>query len=128
VEKTLAFVLPMIVHVNDQPPITAGTGPIAVIIAPTRELAEQIYIETNRFSKLYHLKIVPVIGGMNRYQQQKALQAGCHVIVATPGRLLELLQMKACNFHRTTCLVLDEADRLLSMGFEPQIRFNSRTD
>ncbi|KAH9319005.1 hypothetical protein KI387_020774 [Taxus chinensis] len=120
--KTAAFVLPMIVHIMDQPEIAKEEGPIAVICAPTRELAQQIYMETKKFAKPQGIRVSGVYGGMSKLEQFKELKAGCEVVVCTPGRLIDLLKMKALTMLRTTYLVLDEADRMFDLGFEPQIR------
>ncbi|KAH9621462.1 hypothetical protein KSS87_011600 [Heliosperma pusillum] len=120
--KTAAFVLPMIVHIMDQPELDKGEGPIGVICAPTRELAHQIYLEAKKFSKSYGLRVSAVYGGMSKLEQFKELKAGAEIVVATPGRLIDLLKMKALTMKRATYLVLDEADRMFDLGFEPQIR------
>uniref|UniRef100_A0A803LF34 RNA helicase n=1 Tax=Chenopodium quinoa TaxID=63459 RepID=A0A803LF34_CHEQI len=120
--KTAAFVLPMIVHIMDQPELGKGEGPIGVICAPTRELAHQIYLETRKFAKPYGLRVSAVYGGMSKLDQFKELKAGAEIVVATPGRLIDLLKMKALTLKRATYLVLDEADRMFDLGFEPQIR------
>lgn len=120
--KTAAFVLPMIVHIMDQPELAKGEGPIGVICAPTRELAHQIYLEAKKFAKAYGVRVSAVYGGMSKLEQFKELKSGCEIVVATPGRLIDLLKMKACTMSRATYLVLDEADRMFDLGFEPQIR------
>ncbi|KAJ7565134.1 hypothetical protein O6H91_02G049400 [Diphasiastrum complanatum] len=120
--KTAAFVLPMIVHIMDQEEVDKGEGPIAVICAPTRELAQQIYTETKKFAKPSGLRVSGVFGGMSKFEQFKELKAGCEIVIATPGRLIDMLKMKALTMLRTTYLVLDEADRMFDLGFEPQIR------
>ncbi|XP_051181526.1 DEAD-box ATP-dependent RNA helicase 24 [Lolium perenne] len=120
--KTAAFVLPMIVHIMDQPELQKEEGPIGVICAPTRELAHQIYLEAKKFAKPYNLQVAAVYGGVSKFDQFKELKAGCEIVVATPGRLIDLLKMKALKMFRATYLVLDEADRMFDLGFEPQIR------
>lgn len=120
--KTAAFVLPMIVHIMDQPELDKGEGPIGVICAPTRELAHQIYLESKKFAKSYGIRVAAVYGGVSKLDQFKELKAGCEIVVATPGRLIDLLKMKALSMFRATYLVLDEADRMFDLGFEPQIR------
>ncbi|CAL9063740.1 DEAD-box ATP-dependent RNA helicase 24-like [Musa acuminata AAA Group] len=120
--KTAAFVLPMIVHILDQPELDKGEGPIGVICAPTRELAHQIFLETKKFAKPYGICVAAVYGGVSKLDQFKELKAGCEIVVATPGRLIDLLKMKAVTMVRATYLVLDEADRMFDLGFEPQIR------
>lgn len=120
--KTAAFVLPVIVHIMDQPELEKEEGPIGVICAPTRELAHQIYLEAKKFSKSHGIRVSAVYGGMSKLDQFKELKAGCELVVATPGRLIDLLKMKALTMSRATYLVLDEADRMFDLGFEPQIR------
>ncbi|XP_060963876.1 DEAD-box ATP-dependent RNA helicase 24 isoform X2 [Cannabis sativa] len=120
--KTASFVLPMIVHIMDQPELQKEEGPIGVICAPTRELAHQIYIECKKFSKTQGIRVSAVYGGMSKLEQFKELKAGCEIVVATPGRLIDMLKMKALTMSRATYLVLDEADRMFDLGFEPQIR------
>lgn len=120
--KTAAFVLPMIVHIMDQPELDKGEGPIGVVCAPTRELAHQIYLEARKFAKPYGVRVSAVYGGMSKLEQFKELKAGTEIVVATPGRLIDLLKMKALTMRRATYLVLDEADRMFDLGFEPQIR------
>lgn len=120
--KTAAFVLPMIVHIMDQPELEKEEGPIGVICAPTRELAHQIYLECKKFSKSHGIRVSAVYGGMSKLDQFKELKAGCEIVVATPGRLIDLLKMKALTMLRASYLVLDEADRMFDLGFEPQIR------
>lgn len=120
--KTAAFVLPMIVHVMDQPELAKEEGPIGVICAPTRELAHQIYLETKKFAKSHGIRVSAVYGGMSKLDQFKELKSGCEIVVATPGRLIDMLKIKALTMSRATYLVLDEADRMFDLGFEPQIR------
>lgn len=192
--KTAAFVLPMLVHIMDQPEVEKGAGPIGVIVVPTRELAEQIHKETRRFSKIYQLRVSAAFGGLSKFEQFKDLKGGSEVgypctqhsttscvwiewgfsqalnpqsaplhpatsccgemrfqpahdvsslsaqcilvllkndnsrgligvqvAVCTPGRMIDLIKMKACNMLRVTYLVFDEADRMFDMGFEPQV-------
>lgn len=120
--KTMAFVWPMLVHIMDQPELVDGDGPIGLILAPTRELAAQIYTETKKFCKVYGLQAVCVNGGVSKWEQVKALKAGCEIVVATPGRLIDIVKAKGTNLQRVTYVVLDEADRMLDMGFESQVR------
>ncbi|CAG7881242.1 unnamed protein product [Brassica rapa] len=120
--KTAAFVLPMIVHIMDQPELQREEGPIGVICAPTRELAHQIFLEAKKFSKAYGLRVSAVYGGMGKHEQLKELKVGCEIVVATPGRLIDMLKMKALTMMRASYLVLDEADRMFDLGFEPQVR------
>ncbi|XP_014671389.1 PREDICTED: probable ATP-dependent RNA helicase DDX5 isoform X1 [Priapulus caudatus] len=120
--KTLAFVLPAIVHINHQPFLERGDGPIALILCPTRELAQQVQEVCNTFGSTSRIRNTCVYGGAPKGPQIRDLERGVEVIVATPGRLLDFLEAGKTNLRRTTYLVLDEADRMLDMGFEPQIR------
>lgn len=120
--KTASFVLPMIVHIMDQPELEKEEGPIGVICAPTRELAHQICLEAKKFAKSHGIRVSAVYGGMSKLDQFKELKAGCEIVVATPGRLIDMIKMKAVTMSRATYLVLDEADRMFDLGFEPQIR------
>eukprot|EP00761_Pharyngomonas_kirbyi_P011386 gb/GECH01011411.1/.p1 GENE.gb/GECH01011411.1/~~gb/GECH01011411.1/.p1 ORF type:complete len:542 (+),score=134.92 gb/GECH01011411.1/:1-1626(+) len=120
--KTLAFCLPAIVHINAQPPLKRGDGPIALILAPTRELAMQIQKECSKFGRSSRLRNTCVYGGASRGPQIRELKRGVEIVIATPGRLLDMLNSEHTNLRRVTYLVLDEADRMLDMGFEEQIR------
>merc|ERR1712046_53259 len=120
--KTLAFLLPAIVHINAQPYLSKGYGPIVLVMAPTRELACQIQEEANRFGKSSKIKNTCVYGGVPRREQQQDLRDGVEIVIATPGRLIDFLEAGDTNLKRVTYLVLDEADRMLDMGFEPQVR------
>jgi len=120
--KTLAFLLPAIVHINAQAYLSKGDGPIVLVMSPTRELACQIQEEANRFGKSSKIKNTCCYGGVPRRQQQQDLRDGVEIVIATPGRLIDFLDCGDTNLKRLTYLVLDEADRMLDMGFEPQMR------
>lgn len=120
--KTLAFLLPGIVHINAQPLLKANDGPIVLILAPTRELAIQIKGEADKFGYTSSIRNTCVYGGAPRGDQARQLRSGVEIVIATPGRLLDFLESETTNLRRVTYLVLDEADRMLDMGFEPQIR------
>mmetsp|Transcript_6816 Transcript_6816/g.9167 ORF Transcript_6816/g.9167 Transcript_6816/m.9167 type:complete len:491 (-) Transcript_6816:205-1677(-) len=120
--KTLAFLLPAMVHINAQPYLQPGDGPIVLVIAPTRELAIQIKVECDKFGGTSGIKNTCVYGGVPKRTQVYDLQRGVEIVVATPGRLIDHLETGKTNLRRVTYLVLDEADRMLDMGFEPQIR------
>jgi len=120
--KTLAFLLPAIVHINAQPYLSKGDGPIVLVMAPTRELAVQIQEEANRFGKSSKIKNTCCYGGVPRRPQEQDLKDGVEVVIATPGRLIDFLDSGVTNLKRVTYMVLDEADRMLDMGFEPQVR------
>lgn len=120
--KTLAFLLPGIVHINAQPFLNPGDGPIMLVLAPTRELVEQIKQEANRFGSSSKIKHAVAYGGVPRRPQIMQLREGIEILIACPGRLIDFLESGVTNLKRVTYLVLDEADRMLDMGFEPQIR------
>lgn len=120
--KTLGYLLPAIIHINNQPYLNEGDGPIALILAPTRELATQIQEVASEFGKSSKIKITAVYGGAPKGPQIKDLEKGSEIVIATPGRLIDLLEGGKTNLRRCTYLALDEADRMLDMGFEPQIR------
>ncbi|CAM6080231.1 unnamed protein product [Sphagnum tenellum] len=120
--KTLAYLLPAIVHVNAQPYLSPGDGPIVLVLAPTRELAVQIQQEATKFGASSKIKNTCIYGGAPKGPQIRDLQKGVEVVIATPGRLIDMLEARHTNLRRVTYLVLDEADRMLDMGFEPQIR------
>ena len=122
--KTLAFLLPLFRHVLDQRPLETGEGPIALIMAPARELAVQINKEIQKFVKVLDLRSTCCYGGAGIREQINRLKRGSEIVVATPGRLIDLLCTNAGRvipLSRVTFLVLDEADRMFDMGFEPQI-------
>jgi len=121
--KTAAFSIPMIQHCLNQTEIRRGDGPIAIVMAPTRELAQQIEKEAKIFSRSSKgFKTTIVVGGTNMSEQRSDLRGGVEVCVATPGRLIDHLHQGNTNLGRVSVVVLDEADRMLDMGFEPQIR------
>jgi ATP-dependent RNA helicase DDX5/DBP2 len=120
--KTAAFLLPAIVHINAQPFLERGDGPIVLVLAPTRELAVQIKKEADKFGGTSRIKSACLYGGAPKGQQIREIEQGCEIVIATPGRLIDLLSMRKTNLRRVTYLVLDEADRMLDMGFEQQIR------
>ncbi|EFN83479.1 probable ATP-dependent RNA helicase DDX43 [Harpegnathos saltator] len=120
--KTLAFLLPALIHIDGQStPRSERKGPNVLVMAPTRELALQIEKEVGKYS--YHgIKAVCVYGGGNRKEQINIVTKGVQIVIATPGRLNDLVQAKVLDVTSVTYLILDEADRMLDMGFEPQIR------
>ncbi|CUS20481.1 LAQU0S01e07580g1_1 [Lachancea quebecensis] len=120
--KTLSYCLPGIVHINAQPLLSPGDGPIVLVLAPTRELAVQIQKECSKFGKSSRIRNTCVYGGVPRGHQIRELTRGAEIVIATPGRLIDMLEIGKTNLKRVTYLVLDEADRMLDMGFEPQIR------
>ncbi|KAJ7123356.1 DEAD-domain-containing protein [Mycena filopes] len=130
--KTIAFALPAMLHINAQPLLSPGDGPIALVLAPTRELASQIQQECTKFGQLggnrrpnssnSRIRNTAIYGGAPKGPQIRDLQRGVEIVIATPGRLIDMLETQKTNLRRVTYLVMDEADRMLDMGFEPQIR------
>ncbi|KAM3624564.1 uncharacterized protein V6R79_024929 [Siganus canaliculatus] len=120
--KTLAYLLPAIVHINHQPYLERGDGPICLVLAPTRELAQQVQQVAYDYGKSSRIKSTCVYGGAPKGPQIRDLERGVEICIATPGRLIDFLESGKTNLRRCTYLVLDEADRMLDMGFEPQIR------
>lgn len=120
--KTIAFALPAMIHINAQPLLAPNDGPIVLMLAPTRELAVQIQEECTKFGQSSKIKNTCVYGGAPKGAQIRDLRRGCEIVIATPGRLIDMLESGVTNLRRVTYLVMDEADRMLDMGFEPQIR------
>merc|ERR1711988_1292622 len=110
------------VHINAQPHLKRGDGPVMLVLAPTRELAVQIKEECDKFGGSSGIKNVCVYGGAPRGDQARSLREGVEIVIATPGRLIDFLESGTTNLRRVTYLVMDEADRMLDMGFEPQVR------
>ncbi|UJR09042.1 hypothetical protein I4U23_013291 [Adineta vaga] len=120
--KTLAFILPALIHASHQEFVKPGDGPIVLVMAPTRELVQQIYTVTDQFGKLAQCRTTVIFGGAAKEPQRHSLLTGVEVVIGTPGRLLDFIEEGVLKLDRITYLVLDEADRMLDMGFEPQIR------
>ncbi|GKD22916.1 DEAD-box ATP-dependent RNA helicase 20, partial [Tanacetum coccineum] len=120
--KTLSYLLPALVHVAAQPPLGHGDGPVVLVLAPTRELAVQIQQEAGKFGAHSRIRSTCIYGGAPKGPQIRDLQRGVEIVICTPGRLIDMLEARHTNLRRVTYLVLDEADRMLDMGFEPQIR------
>jgi len=116
--KTAAFILPMLHRLAR----AEGRVPRALILTPTRELAAQVAESARSYGKYLDLRTTVVFGGVGINPQIDALRAGCDLLVATPGRLLDLAEQGALDLRAVQCFVLDEADRMLDMGFIPAIR------
>jgi len=116
--KTAAFVLPILQR------LAAGSGrsPRALVLTPTRELAAQVADSARSYGKYLPVRTTVVFGGVSINPQIQALRAGCDLLVATPGRLLDLAEQGVLDLRNVGCFVLDEADRMLDMGFIPAIR------
>ncbi|XP_060810376.1 probable ATP-dependent RNA helicase DDX23 [Amyelois transitella] len=124
--KTLAFLIPLLTWIQSLPKNErledADQGPYAIILAPTRELAQQIEEETNKFGIPLGITSVVVVGGLSREEQGFKLRLGCEIVIATPGRLIDVLENRYLVLNRCTYVVLDEADRMIDMGFEPDVQ------
>ncbi|KAF1769114.1 hypothetical protein GCK72_000927 [Caenorhabditis remanei] len=131
--KTAAFLLPIIQHIMaggpemiKTPAFTNGRRtyfPSALVLSPTRELAIQIHKEASKFSYKTNLQTAILYGGRENYRDQvNRLRSGAHILIATPGRLIDIIEQGFIGLAGCRYLVLDEADRMLDMGFEPQIR------
>uniref|UniRef100_A0A3B3BN26 RNA helicase n=1 Tax=Oryzias melastigma TaxID=30732 RepID=A0A3B3BN26_ORYME len=137
--KTAAFLLPVLSQIYTDGPGDAlqaakNSGqdngrygrrkqyPLSLVLAPTRELALQIYDEARKFAYRSRVRPCVVYGGADIGQQIRELERGCHLLVATPGRLVDMMERGKIGLDYCNYLVLDEADRMLDMGFEPQIR------
>jgi len=99
-----------------------GRGPVMLVITPTRELAQQIDEVASKIADVTDHVAVTVVGGVSYKPQTAALKYGCDILVATPGRLVDLIEQGACHLGEVKVLVLDEADRMLDMGFLPAVR------
>jgi len=120
--KTAAFVLPILAKLMETSGGVHKPGTRALVLAPTRELAAQIEENVRAYAKHLPLRMATVFGGVGERPQIEALRAGVDLIIATPGRLLDLMQQRHGDFSGLQFLVLDEADRMLDMGFLPDIR------
>ncbi|MGI8400500.1 MAG: DEAD/DEAH box helicase [Gemmatimonadaceae bacterium] len=123
--KTAGFTLPIIHNLISAPLGDDKGGPVhrvrVLILTPTRELAAQVEESFRKYGKFTSLRVVPIFGGVGIEPQSKALRAGVDVVVATPGRLLDHMERQNVVFDELEVLVLDEADRMLDMGFAPQL-------
>ncbi|KAH7305153.1 ATP-dependent RNA helicase ded1 [Rhexocercosporidium sp. MPI-PUGE-AT-0058] len=132
--KTGGFLFPILsqAFINGPSPAPAGSGanfgrqrkayPTSLILAPTRELVSQIYDESRKFAYRSWVRPCVVYGGADIGSQLRQIERGCDLLVATPGRLVDLIERGRISLCNIKYLVLDEADRMLDMGFEPQIR------
>ncbi|KAI9485702.1 MAG: P-loop containing nucleoside triphosphate hydrolase protein [Benjaminiella poitrasii] len=134
--KTAGFLFPILsamftkgpLEEPNEPPIKRGyhfykkAYPQVLILAPTRELVSQIYKEAKKFCYRSYVRPCVAYGGADIQQQLRLIDRGCHLLVATPGRLVDILERRRLSFQNIQYLVLDEADRMLDMGFEPQVR------
>lgn len=121
--KTAAFVLPTLHRLT----LTKGTQkPRVLILTPTRELATQVTLEVNKYGKFLNFRTASLVGGMSYYRQIQDLRTSLDIIVATPGRLLDHLAEKRVDLSQIEILILDEADRMLDMGFIDDVQTIAR--
>ncbi len=122
--KTIAFLLPIISRILSEMPAALNASPPAprlLILIPTRELAEQIWTEAKKLVKETGIIVNKIYGGVPHDEQRQRMNSGCDILVATPGRLLDFVQSKNLTLRNVKYLIMDEADRMLDMGFQPQL-------
>ena len=120
--KTGAFIIPAMLHITRQEPMRRGDGPIVLVLSPTRELAQQTSEVAQIFAPAVRCHQCCIFGGAGRGPQIMELKRSPALVVATPGRLIDFITSNVVTMERVNFLILDEADRMLDMGFEPQIR------
>ncbi|CAF1302732.1 unnamed protein product [Adineta steineri] len=124
--KTAAFLIPLLAWIRSLPKversIDADNGPYALILAPARELAQQIEEEAVKFGKPLDISVVSLIGGLSREEQGFKLRLGCHIVIGTPGRLLDVLENRYLTLQQCSYVIMDEADRMIDMGFEGDVK------
>jgi ATP-dependent RNA helicase DDX23/PRP28 len=119
--KTASFVIPMLDYIAKLPPLTDDNrhlGPYALVLAPTRELAQQIESETTKFCTPLGFKCFSIVGGKSVEEQSHNLRNGCEIIIATPGRLKDCIERRIIVLSQCTYVIMDEADRMVALGFE----------
>ncbi|KAH6897100.1 P-loop containing nucleoside triphosphate hydrolase protein [Thelonectria olida] len=122
--KTAAFLLPLLVYISDLPPLTEvnkNDGPYALILAPTRELVQQIETEAKKFATPLGFRCVSIVGGHSLEEQAYALRNGAEIIVATPGRLVDCIERRLLVLGQCCYVIMDEADRMIDLGFEESV-------
>jgi ATP-dependent RNA helicase RhlB len=121
--KTAAFLISLFSRMIRNPVVDLGNSPQALIIAPTRELADQIYHEADRIGKFTGFRLLAVYGGIDYQKQMDTLQRGVDVLVGTPGRLIDNFKQHVYSLKKTRYLIIDEADRMFDMGFIDDLRY-----
>lgn len=122
--KTAAFLLPLLVYISELPVLnemTKNDGPYAVILAPTRELAQQIEIEARKFATPLGFTCVSIVGGHSLEEQAYNLRDGAEIIIATPGRLVDCIERRVLVLGQCCYVIMDEADRMIDLGFEEPV-------
>jgi ATP-dependent RNA helicase RhlE len=120
--KTAAFALPLLQHLITAPARPARFATRAIVLAPTRELALQIEDSLRRFANQQALRIVVILGGVSRFMQVQRMRGGADIVVGTPGRICDLMATGELKLNQVSQFVLDEADRMLDLGFIRDIR------
>jgi ATP-dependent RNA helicase DDX23/PRP28 len=123
--KTAAFIISLLVWMSlpkETKEVDDDEGPYAIILAPTRELAQQIEEEASKFCQPCGVRTVAVVGGLSREEQGFQLRLGCDIVIATPGRLIDVIENRYLVLSRCTYVVPDEADRMTDMGFEGYVQ------
>ncbi|KAK2628255.1 hypothetical protein QTJ16_002901 [Diplocarpon rosae] len=122
--KTAAFLLPLLVYISELPPLnemTKNDGPYAIILAPTRELAQQIETEAKKFATPLGFTCVSIVGGHSLEEQSYNLRNGAEIIIATPGRLVDCIERRVLVLGQCCYIIMDEADRMIDLGFEESV-------
>jgi ATP-dependent RNA helicase DDX23/PRP28 len=122
--KTAAFLLPLLVYISELPALNEATkndGPYAIVLAPTRELAQQIEVEAKKFATPLGFTCVSIIGGHALEEQAYNLRNGAEIIIATPGRLVDCIERRVLVLSQCCYIIMDEADRMVDMGFEDSV-------
>ncbi|KAJ5610721.1 hypothetical protein N7510_007440 [Penicillium lagena] len=124
--KTAAFLLPLLVYISELPRIDEfewrkNDGPYAIVLAPTRELAQQIEIEAKKFTQPLGFNVVSIVGGHSMEEQSFSLRDGAEIIIATPGRLVDCIERRMLVLSQCCYVIMDEADRMIDMGFEEPV-------
>lgn len=122
--KTAAFLLPLLTYISDLPALdemTKNDGPYAIILAPTRELAQQIEIEAKKFATPLGFTCVSLVGGHSIEEQSYNMRDGAEIIIATPGRLVDCIERRVLVLSQCCYIIMDEADRMIDLGFEEPV-------
>ncbi|KAJ5526195.1 Helicase C-terminal [Penicillium frequentans] len=124
--KTAAFLLPLLVYISELPRLDENEwrkndGPYAIVLAPTRELAQQIEIEAKKFTGPLGFNVVSIVGGHSLEEQAYSLRDGAEIIIATPGRLVDCIERRMLVLSQCCYVIMDEADRMIDLGFEEPV-------
>jgi ATP-dependent RNA helicase DDX23/PRP28 len=122
--KTAAFILPLLVYISQLPPLgpaNRNDGPYALVLAPTRELAQQIEVEAKKFANPLGFRTAVIVGGHSIEEQAFQMRDGVEIIIATPGRLVDCIERRVLVLSQCAYVIMDEADRMIDMGFEEPV-------